>query len=583
MGRVMPWVLLVLLGALTLAPVLFYDTSTSSGDQQDESTTIRQYDALFDVDESGDMQVTETLVVNFPDDSKRGIFRFFDEYDPNEEHASRHPRDVSVTRDGRDEPYARVDEQQGRFRALRIGDEDTYLEPGDHTYVISYVMRDVLLATGDGARFYWDLIPAGWAQEIDRAELTLRLPEPPLEGEPVECAVGAGATDGCTVAVDGQSLTIAVESLPRNTPVTVGVDLPSAPPEADSLLPWSVTWRPVLGTNPWVLAGVLAAIVLAGWSGRRLAAATLEDDPAFPLQYAPPEGIGPAQARYVLTESTPDESFVASLMYAAERGAVDLTRHQDGWRIVARPEAATIELDPATRAATQALVPEAGDEFVVDKSDATSGEEVQKSRVDVILATQKWARDEGLISKSSWVSLAGSAAVAAAIVYVIGLAVLWGHLALVALVPGAFFAMVLPVLYPGSTTRRTAAGRHLWSQVGGFRRVLSTPSSVDRFDFSGRRELYTAYLPWAVAFGCADEWGAKYRVEVGAQPPDPVYVGGTVGFHAAGGSGSFVSDFSSTMNGAVSAYQATQASSSSGGGGGFSGGGGGGGGGGGSW
>lgn len=580
MGRWMPWVLVVLLGALTMLPTFFYDMDPEVGEEA-ETTTIRQYNAFFDVDEFGDMKVTETLVVNFPDDDKRGIFRFFDEYDLNQDHASRHPRDVSVTRDGRAEPYDEVNTQQGRFRTLRIGDDDVRLPPGDHTYVISYEIKDVLLADGDGSRFYWDLIPAGWAQKIDRAELTVRLPEPPTDGEPLRCAVGAGATDGCDVEADGRSLNVRVESLPRNTPVTVGVTLPSAPPEAESLLPWSVIWRPVLGSAPWVPLGVLAVVVFAGWFGRRIAAATFEKDPRFPLQYAPPTGVGPAQARYILTESTPDEAFVANLMYAAERGAIDLFRERDGWWVVARPEAATTQLDASTWAATQALVPHVDSQFEVSKSDAKSGEKVQAARTDVVVATKRWARDEGLMTQAGWGSLAGVAAVSALVLWGILLAALWSHFALLALVPGAFFAMALPVLYPGATTKRTTAGRHLWSQVGGFRRVLSTPSSVERFDFSGRRELYTAYLPWAVAFGCADEWAAKYRVEMGEEPPDPIFIGGMVGFHAGAGGGSIVGDFSSTMNGAVSAYQATQASSS--GGGGFSGGGGGGGGGGGSW
>ena len=78
----------------------------------------------------------------------------------------------------------------------------------------------------------------------------------------------------------------------------------------------------------------------------------------------------------------------------------------------------------------------------------------------------------------------------------------------------------------GSGTSRTRAGRDLWSRVGGFRRMLATPSSKQRFDFSGRKELYTAYIPWAVALDCADEWAAKYRIEVGEEPPVPHYFAG---------------------------------------------------------
>jgi uncharacterized membrane protein len=150
------------------------------------------------------------------------------------------------------------------------------------------------------------------------------------------------------------------------------------------------------------------------------------------------------------------------------------------------------------------------------------------------------------------------------------------------LVPGAFAIAATPLLTPTAATKRTAQGRDLWSRLGGFERMLSTPSSKQRFDFSGRQDLYTAYIPWAVAFGCADAWAKKYRTEMGTEPPVPAYFGGYyAGAHTGDYVNSMVHDFSSTVSSSISAYQATQSHSS--GGGGFSGGGGGGGGGGGSW
>jgi uncharacterized membrane protein len=151
-----------------------------------------------------------------------------------------------------------------------------------------------------------------------------------------------------------------------------------------------------------------------------------------------------------------------------------------------------------------------------------------------------------------------------------------------ALVPGVFAVLAAPLLAPGAGTRRTASGRELWSRIGGFHRVLSSPSSVERFDFSGRTELYTAYVPWAVALDCADAWAEKYRVETASEPPAPSYLAGAYVGSTMGSTMTMVDDFSATLDSAISSYQATQSSSSSGGGG-FSGGGGGGGGGGGSW
>ena len=66
----------------------------------------------------------------------------------------------------------------------------------------------------------------------------------------------------------------------------------------------------------------------------------------------------------------------------------------------------------------------------------------------------------------------------------------------------------------GAGTKRTTTGRDLWSPAGGFRRILSTPSAQDRFDFSRPSGPLHGVHPWAVAFGCADQWAEKYRAEM---------------------------------------------------------------------
>jgi uncharacterized membrane protein YgcG len=122
--------------------------------------------------------------------------------------------------------------------------------------------------------------------------------------------------------------------------------------------------------------------------------------------------------------------------------------------------------------------------------------------------------------------------------------------------------------------------------------MLATSSGEARFDFSGRKDLYTAYIPWAVAFGCADEWAKKYRTETGETPPLPGYAAAGVGGASSITPAAMTASFGAAVGAAIGAYSAsisTSSSSSSSGssfsssGGGFSGGGGGGGGGGGSW
>ena len=71
----------------------------------------------------------------------------------------------------------------------------------------------------------------------------------------------------------------------------------------------------------------------AGAFGALQARRTREKTPAYPLMYGPPDGIGPAQGAYILTEKTDKQAFVASIMQAAEKGAVDLDRPGEEWAI----------------------------------------------------------------------------------------------------------------------------------------------------------------------------------------------------------------------------------------------------------
>lgn len=570
-------VVLLVLAGLILVPALV--NFSSVGDDSD-TAVITRYDADFDIDDTGTMQVRERLTVRLPP-GKHGIFRFFDRNDPTDPRVRLDPHYLEVTRDGQPEHYVRLKEGRGRYLNLKIGSAGATLS-GDHVYEIRYRMTGVLAKGTDGSptQFYWNLIPGGWAMMIEQTRLTVRLPAAAQE---VRCAVGNKATSGCTVTGEGsQTLTISTGRLDRRTPVTLKTGLDMAPPSRGELHPWSLTASRLLGPSVPGLLVVLLLSLGSAAAGLLLARPTRERDPQFPLMYAPPPGIGPAQARYLLTERIGKEAFVASILESSEKGATRLHR-SDGWLISdANDQAAWQRVDPATAHLNQ-LLGSRGGRFTADSSIA-AGKLLQVSMKTWDATIKKWARDAGLMTTAGLGLFGG--------VLVIGSLLLAGFLAvmnpfnfaLVALVPGLFGAFGLAALFPGASTRRTAAGRELWSRLGGFKRVLATPSSEARFDFSGRKELYTAYIPWAVAFGCAAEWAQKYRLEMHEEPPEPSYAAGWVGYQvgAGGFADSVARDFNTAVTSAISAYSASQSSSSSGGGG-FSGGGGGGGGGGGSW
>ena len=598
MRRVIVWAAkLAVIGVLAMIGTGTFDDDAG---QSDDSAKIQTYKAVFDVAKDGRTQVTETLQVEFPE-SKHGIFRFFDTWDAPNPKARLIPTNISVTRDGMVEPWELLTQDRGRFKVVKIGSPIVTMT-GVHTYKISYQVEGALIAGGKQARslFYWDLIPGGWAMPIAKADLRVNLPAE-LSGE--RCIAGTGKYFACSIEADSAtSLRVQASDLAPFVPVTVQAGVDIATPSV-ATKPWPSHLDPLFGKSVPVAFVVGLLALASGLAGLWLVRARSEKEPPFPLSYAPPEGISPGQAAYLLEEVLPTRAFIGSLLYAAERGAITMT--QDGEKLVISTVgdgSAWDQLDVPTQGIAAMLsLKKEGATFTLDPKSAVASGKMQDAIRAFRGRVENWGKEAQLIGPSRlgvhgpWLLLATFVLTAALLLFAP-----W-NMALLGLVPGMFWVFGTGIGAPGGNTKRTPAGRDLWSQVGGFKRVLATPSAEDRFDFSGRNELYSAYIPWAVAFDCAKEWAAKYEAEIGAPPPPPYYIGGdNTGASTALASGtslgfldSMTSSFDSAASAAISNYSAGSSSfgigSSSGGGGGggggggFRGGGGGGGGGGGSW
>jgi uncharacterized membrane protein YgcG len=577
------------IAALLSIPALFFGDGEPTPNYED--TSISSYVADFTVRENGDLDVTETITVDFPVYGKHGIFRFWDRVDVNDDSARRDPEDISVTRDGHEEPFELSNEDHGRFRVAKIGSADVTLDTGEHVYVIKYHIDGVITEgadsiTSEPSQFYWQLVPGGWQQSIDAATLTVHLP---VASEPeVQCAIGWDRDTDMDCEVQGAGttdLTVVTGPISPRTPLSIATGLDMVTPDPGNALPWTPRFDRVLGRSVPVLVIVLLLGLGAGILGGLAGARSREKPPGFPVLYAPPDGIGPAQAKYIYSEKVDQESYVATLMHAAEKEAIELNRNGDTWTIKDRNgPAGWAGLDPVTLG-TAHILGGPGSTFTASKKDVEAGKRLGTEISLFENSVESWAKGSGHLVTSGLGGMGGFL-VLAGFAGVLAVAI-WNpfSMTMIGLIPGAFAVCGTSLMATGSGTMRTRSGRDLWSKVGGFRRILSTPSSKERFDFSGREELYTAYIPWAVALGCAKEWAAKYRTEMGTEPPVPHYFAGSyVGSSPAAFVDSMTSDFSATVDSAISSYNATQSSSSSsGGGGGFSGGGGGGGGGGGSW
>ncbi len=589
MGRVIRWLISLALIAFGLLWPLVFQGGSEASDIADP-VIFSNFRAEFVVDSDGELNAVETITAEFPS-GRHGIFRYWDVANPNNPRLRQKPEVTSVVLDGRSVPYQMLWEDGQRFRVAKIGDPDEYLTRGTHVFEIRYTIHGVLdpgstgadrqfaESTGDPdatSAFFWNVIAPGWNNTIQRADISVTLP---AEVTGAQCSVGYGVGRACLdLIVTGKTVQLSATDLRPRTPVTVraGVDVPTPP---QTSLPWSHAWDPILGQSVTGVLWIAGLTVVAALGALLWYRTTVEPSPGFPLQYAPPEGLGPVQMEYIRTESVPTNGLTATLFYLGDRGMIELRQVNDEhWKVRGLVDIAEWDrVDPVSRKVGIALkVNRPGTEFEAKKT-VKSGEKLNKAKTDMAKAAQKWAFDGGLMvkrRKELWVRTANAIAL---ILAVLGF-IRWGFPTTMWGLPfAAFFVLTARSWIGGVGTRRTAAGRELWSRAGGFHRMLATDSAETRFDFGARKDLYTAYVPFAVAAGAAALWAKKYETAMGTPAPQPGWYSSssTTGWGFAGGSGGGNFDsFESALSSSIGAYTASQ--SSSGGGGGSSGGGGGG-------
>ena len=529
-ARLIP-ALLTLLGLLW--PLIF--SGLPQGGPVSDPVVFTNLRAQFTVDADGLMHATETITATFPS-GRHGIFRFWDVGNPNDSHVRQVPEVAEITLDGHPIPYEMSTQSRQRFVVAKIGDPGSYLGSGTHVFVLRYDIPGVLdpgatgaqkqfaSVTGDtsGAQsaFFWNVIAPGWSNEIERAEVVVTLPAS-VPG--AQCSVGEGIGRACeSLTVTGNTVELSAANLPPRTPVTVraGVQV-QTPPRAT--LPWPLSWDRILGRSVPVVLWLLGLTVTAGLGAFLWWRSTVEPEPGFPLQYAPPPGLGPVQCEFIRTESVPEQGLTATLFHLADRGLLSL--NQGGgkkWTVQSvAGRSAWAGVDPVSESVGSALgLQFQGNAFAANGS-VTAGRKLSSAKIEMEQAVNQWAFDEGLMVKRRIEFLLPAANIVALVLAVCGFVGWFFPITLWGLPFAVFFLLSSPAWGSGVGQRRTPAGRQLWSQVGGFHRMLATDSAEARFDFSARKDLYTSYIPFAVAGGAAAVWAAKYKAATGQLPPDP--------------------------------------------------------------
>lgn len=289
---------------------------------------IVEYQSDIVVFAEGHMEVTETLRVRAEGDAiRRGIYRDFPtRYTDRLGNRYHVGFDVlAVTRNGQGEDY----HTESRSNGVRvyIGHADRMLEPGVHTYTLSY-RTDRQLGFFDGHdELYWNVTGNDWAFPILSVEASVSLPTGvPVDGIRVEGYTGFGGDTGQDYRALVDARGVARFSTTR----------PLAPGEGFTLV---VTWPPGHVERPdagdraarffsdnlsWLVGMIGLLVVLAyylfAWHrhGR-----DPEGGVVIPL-YEPPAGYSPASMRFIHRMGYDHKAFASALVNLAVKGIVEI-------------------------------------------------------------------------------------------------------------------------------------------------------------------------------------------------------------------------------------------------------------------
>jgi uncharacterized membrane protein YgcG len=569
-----------------------------------------RFDVNIVIKDSGDLLVTETIVQQFGDTPRHGIFRFIpNRFRYDDEFDRVYPIDLlSVSASPNTPTDVETKDESGNF-SIRIGDPDTTIT-GRHTYEIVYRVRGAMNGFADHDELFWNAIGDRWEQSI--GEMNVRV-SGPADVKRVACFQGTfGSTTPCDhaqISRKGDAV-FSQSNLPAFQAMSVVVALPQGTVQSTAPIldeRWSLdkafSRTPLtVGGGIGLLLLVVGGLGISMWRRGRdvrfmgsqvdqvLGGPVDAETQAVPLfekhvdvvEFAPPEDLRPGQVGTLVDEEANTLDVSATIVDLAVRKYLVIEEipktwmlGKADWNLRRLPEPEGDRLLPYETKLREGLF-EDGDQVELSELRKKFAERLQKVKDALYddMVSRKWFLRRPDRVRQTWVVI-GSLALSAGIALTIVLAA-FTKLGLL----GFPFALGGLLLLIGARwmPARTAKGTAMTRRVNGFRIVIEK-AEEHMSKWAEQENVFTRFLPFAVVFGVTDKW-AKAFESLGRLPSDTTWYVSSRPFVYAQFADS-IDSFAVTTSGTIASTPAGSGSSGFSGGGGA--GGGGGGGGGGSW
>ncbi len=488
------------------------------------------FDARVTVQSDRRVEVKEKIVYDFKDRERHGIYRVIP-YSYQAETATYEARISSVmVYDGEGNPLPFVESKGNGELTLKIGDPEDVVT-GTQTYIISYVVEGPFLFFPEQDEFYWN-VTGVWQQGIVEANVLVDLP---AGAQVIDAACFRGTAEedrACEKAErvenDRQAgYRVSVRDLAPGEGLAVAVIFPKGV-IAYAKKPWSdekrsfgarmaaLPYAPYIphfpALVPLVAMGVLASIWYARVRGPR-------GNKRVPAVSVPPEGVSPALAGIVYRESIGPRDIVAELVRLAVDGYLRVHRVDRMGDHVCTTDHVfeSVREDPPADPIhvlilERLFVPE---HLVTER---IGGRDVRGVSLVKLLGASQTAY-EAFVDRLyeqvvSWGYVPGRPGAVRMRYYAFGAAVCVFGVTVYTLDLAVFGAAacllgVMSMLAGWLMPMQTRAGIRLRNSLEGFRRHLETLDGPAD-DRPADRELFSRYLPYAIALGADRVWAERH-------------------------------------------------------------------------
>ncbi|GAA2807146.1 DUF2207 domain-containing protein [Kribbella solani] len=597
---------------------------------------ISNYTIDYTVSGAGVLHVSETIDYRFATSGRHGIYRdlvvrepYKDDDKKDQEYQVTNLKVSSPTGAPAKFTETSFTSKNGRNENLqiKIGSADETVRGTQATYVISYDVRGALRHFADHSELYWDATGSAWEAPINNVTVNVQVPQGVTR---VDCFAGvAGSKDTCPrKSVLGEKGVFGATGLARGQQLTIVAGITAGAVQNDTPIVvdppnWmqrnGLSWPSLIGSGLVSLVALVLATLYAklGNKDQRFAglppgtfppagaaAPAVKNDLSedqLPVAFAPPK-IPVAEGGLLIDAKANTTETAATLIDLAVRGGVRIDNSGDAQKAVLLN--AAVATAPHEQALMSGLFPnlQPGSEVTLERG-AVGDHTMRKAHDAMIAALRDQVRQRNWylrMPRAAGGSLFKNGFRGACL----GMVAIWvvgaGLMSTVAAGAGAglpvrkivlavpLIAVVVAIgiwITIRRRGQRNPAGRAVTDQVAGFRKYLAT-AEAQQLRFEEGEDIFSKYLPWAIAFGLADRWQkvCQQLVAAGQLTPDPVWYYGpsyyTSGWTAGAVSSTVAHSFDPPPTPSSSGGGG---GSSSGFGGGGSSGGGGGGGGGGSW